>query len=595
MKRFLTALTAVIMIMSFTLCGVGAGAVGATTGDVDVIFLVDSSRSMLKSDPEFIRLEAIKLFADLCSLGSTKVGFVLFGSEINYAQSPTPIETEEDRESLKKTVSGFTETHGSTDIGKAVKYAVEMLAGDGYDSRGKFIVFLSDGKTVINGNPEGRTKEDSAADLETAIAQAQEAGIPIYTIGLNSNGDVDEEELMHISSATYADDTYMTDSASDLSEILSDIYVRHTGSESIHVAQFVSDGDYRDVIFPIETSTVVEANVAIMHSGGLEDMILYDNNGSQVPIDGTKAVLSRNDNYSLVKIYYPAPGDYRISIKSPKDTTVNVNCILTMDYFLDLSLLTDKAVDAGTKLKLTAVLQDPSREPVSDENILGRLNAKVTVTNTDTGADNDLLLRNEDGIFKGEYELPADGSYHVQASLYSDNISIRSEIIVLEAGSERFKEPEGPLKMILICVGSGAALILIIVLIAKKVGENVKMWSGRLTVSGNTGGMPTPPAIFDFAKKVPGKRKITLFEVLKGSFGENRADTLIPRKLSESVTITMSRSGNIRISQVKDISYSGGTVTGKNTVIGSGSRATLKYADKSAGSNNVVIIQYMRT
>lgn len=595
MKKFIAAAAAVIMIISLTLCSVGAGAVGATTGDVDVIFLVDSSRSMLKSDPDMIRLEAIKLFADLCSLGSTKVGFVLFGSEINYAQSPTPIETEADRESLKNTVSGFTEVHGSTDIGKAVKYAVELLAGDGYNGRGKFIVFLSDGKTVINGNSEGRTKADSAADVEDAIVQAQEAGIPIYTIGLNSNGDVDEEELNHISSATYADETYMTDSAGDLSEILSDIYVRHTGAAHIQVAQFVSDGDYHEVVFPVETSTVVEANVAIMHSAPLEDIILFDNTGSIVPIDGTKASLSEGDNYSLVKIYYPAPGNHRISVKSPENTGITVNCILTMDYFLDLSVLTDKAVGADTKLKFTAVLQDPARQPISDSSILDRLSAKVTVTNTDTGAESDMLLKNEDGIFKGEFTLPADGSYHAQASLYSENISIRSEIIVLSAGSERFKEPEGPLKMILICVGSGGALILIIVLIAKKVGENVKMWSGRLTVSGNTGGMPTPPAIFDFAKKVPGKRKISLFDVLKGSFGETRADSLIPRKISESVTITMSRTGNIRISQVKDISYSGGTVTGKNTVIGSGSRATLKYADKSAGSNNVVIIQYMRT
>ena len=107
--------------------------------------------------------------------------------------------------------------------------------------------------------------------------------------------------------------------------------------------------------------------------------------------------------------------------------------------------------------------------------------------------------------------------------------------------------------------------------------------------------MPSPPAIFDFAKKVPGKRKISLFDVLKGSFGEDKEDALIPRKLSESVTVTMSRSGNIRISQIKEISYSGGIVTGKNTVIGSGSRATLKFADKTSGLNNVVIIQYMRT
>gem|GEM_PF-2212687 len=595
MRRKISAALAVMIIAAVTLFCVPAGAVGGTTGDVDVIFLVDSSRSMVRSDPDFIRLEAIKLFSDLCSLGSTKVGFVLFGSEINYAQPPAPIDTEADRENIRNIVSGLTETSGQTDIGKAVKYAVEMLAGDGYSGKGKFIVFLSDGRTVITNSKSGRTAEDSRKDLDDGIKMAQEAGISIFTIGLNSADSVDEEELNRISAETYADPTYMTDKATELSYILSNIYVRHTGAESYGICEYTSDGEYRDIPVTIDDSYVTEANVVIMHSKQPEDIQILDGSGAPVAADGTKAVLSVGDRYSLIKLYTPGVGEHHISIKAPKGADIGVNCILTRNYYLDVTLLTDKAIGKDTALKFSAAVKNAGGEQVTDAAFLGKLTAKAAVTNSETGSVKEVLLRNENGVFKGEMTLDENGSFTSQVSLYSENISIRSDIKILEAGSEVYKEPESPVKIILICAGSVIAVIAIIVLIARKIGSNVKMWSGRLTVSGNTGGMPAPPAIFDFAKKVPGKRKITLFDVLKGSFDESRADKLIPRKLAESVSITMSRTGNIRISQVKDITYSGGTVSGKKTVIGSGSRATLRYTDKSAGTNNVVIIQYMRT
>ena len=198
MKKFFAFLLVLIITASASFGVVTAGAVGATTGEVDVVFLVDSSRSMAKSDPDLIRLEAIKLFSDLCSLGSTKIGFVLFGSEIIYSQAPEPINTEDDRTVLKKKVDELGELKGTTDIGMAVLHAVDLLTSDDYSGNGKFIVFLSDGKTVITDNDAGRTLDDSRSDLTEGIVNARNAGIPIYTIGLNANGDVDEAELQNI-------------------------------------------------------------------------------------------------------------------------------------------------------------------------------------------------------------------------------------------------------------------------------------------------------------------------------------------------------------------------------------------------------------
>ena len=594
MKKISALITALLMTVIFAFGTINAGAVGATTGEVDVIFLVDSSRSMAKSDPGLIRLEAIKLFADLCSFGSTKIGFVLFGSEINYSQEPVAIDTEEDRQKIKDTVDGLTDLAGSTDIGMAVKYSAEMLASDEFGGSGKFIVFLSDGKTVISGGDGTRTIEDSQADLESGIKTAQDAGIPIYTVGLNANGDVDFDELLHISSSTYADLPYMTDSASDLSEILSEIYVRHTGAETSTVSSFVSDGEYKDVPFEISDNSVVEANIVIMHEGGLDHAKLTDPDGTEITFDGTQADISHSDGYSLMKVYSPKSGTWTLSVKSPKDTQVEVNYILTRDYSLSFTVFTDKAVDAGTKLKLSAVLTGIDGNPVENGSMVSKLAGRVILKNEATGASEEIALSYSDGAFRHEYTLPESGTYTLQASLYNTNIDIRSDIVRLAPGDEQFIEPEGPLKMIIICSVAGIALIVALVIAIKKYKQNIRMYSGRLVITVSTDGVPTMPAPYDFAKKVPGKRKVLLSDVLKALPDSSAADA-IPKSITSGITITMADSGDIRLKKVKGLEYSGGITLGDKVVLSNANRLTLRYTDKNSGTNNAVVIQYMRT
>lgn len=596
MKKIISILLCVVLILSAAVLGTTAAAVGATTGEVDIVFLVDSSNSMTKSDPDFIRLEAIKLFADLCSLGNTKIGFVLFGSDINSSQEPIPINTEEDRDKLKETVSGMTETHGSTDIGKAAKFAVEMLAADEYNSKGKFIVFLSDGKTVISGQKD-RTLEDSQKDLDDAILAAQNAEIPIYTIGLNAKGDVDEAELGRISYYTHAGNTYMTDNASNLSDILSSIYVHHTGAQTAELGSFVSDGEPHDVIFSIVDTTIVEANLVVMHNGGVADIKLYDETGAEVAYDDKAAAISRNENYSLVKIYYPHKGDWRLSIKSDKDMKVNVNYILTMDYTLSLTYSTDKAIGEGTRVKFKVSLNDLEGQPISDGSVKTRLNAKVTVKNADNDAGEDIALKlsEEDGTFGGEYILPTGSPYTIQASLYNDSIDIRSDIMRLEPGSVEFKEPEGPLKLILICAGGAIALIIIIITTVKSIKKNHRMWSGKVVLTVTTGGdMPTPPAHYEFAKKIPGKRVVTLAQVMKDLFPDSDAARALPSGIASAVKITMNETGDLRVRKVGGLDYNGGVTLGKDVILSNAYRVTLRYTAKS-GDTSTVIVQYFRT
>ena len=386
----------------------------------------------------------------------------------------------------------------------------------------------------------------------------------------------------------------MTKTTGELSEILSEIYVHHTGAENNNIISYVSDGGNKDVTFAITDSSVVEANLVVMHSAPLDEIDLYDAHGNPVLFDGTAAAISHSEKYSLVKIYYPEVGNWRVSLRSPKDAQIDINCILTRDYNLDFSLLTDKPIANGTKLKFSAVLTDPEKNPVTDENLIKKLVGRVIVTNSDTGESVEAPLEYIDSQYKGTAVLDADASYTVQASLYNTNIDIRSEIITLALGDESMVEPEGPLKLILIIAGGAAVLIILIILIIKKLKENIRMWSGRLVLTANTGGMPYPPAYFDFAKKVPGKRKVMLSTVMSAAFEKGEASDAIPKSITAGIKITMTESGDIRISKAGGVEYSGGITLGNNIILSNANRVTLRYKDKT-GSANSLIIQYLRT
>lgn len=594
MKKLISVILIMAIVSLSTLFTVTAGAVGETTGEVNVIFLVDASRSMKKSDPDSLRLEAIKLFADLCTLEKTKIGFVLFGSEVNYEQTPMAINTEADRTAVKKKADELTDLKGSTDIGMALLHTVETFASEGAGQEGRFIVFLSDGKTVITGGDGTRTLEDSEADLESGILKAKEAGIPIYTIGLNAGGEVDEKQLRHISAETYADDTYMTNSAGDLSEILSDIYVRHTGAENRRIASFTSMGGEHDTAFDIADGSVIEANLVVMHSAKPQDIKITDPDGTEIAFDGKQADISHSEGHTLIKLYCPKPGTWHLFVTSAEDTKIDIRYILTRDFRLTMEISSDKAIGKDAKVKFNAVLTDPNGVQITDESILGMLLGKLTVKNETSSETSEIVLVYEEGIFKAEYDVKTDDNYTVQASLYNNNIDIRSEMILLENGSETYKVPEGPLKLILICVGSGIAFIALVIFAIKQITKNIRMYSGKLVITANVGGVPSMPLSYDFAKRCPGRRKIMLSKVLK-DLEEPTLSEAVPKAVTSAIAITMNSTGEVRVSGVKGVEHSGGVTIGKNIILSNANRLTLRYADKNTGSNNMLIIQYLRT
>ena len=143
----------------------------------DILFAVDTSRSMSTPDVKPTRLERAKLAIDgfVDRLNGDAVGLVAFAGNA-FIQTPLTVDYGAFRESLAALDVGIV-PRGGTNITSAIHAAQEALHGrPGSD---KILILVTDGEDL-----EG----DS---LAAAKAAASQDGLKIYTVGVGSaNGDL---------------------------------------------------------------------------------------------------------------------------------------------------------------------------------------------------------------------------------------------------------------------------------------------------------------------------------------------------------------------------------------------------------------------
>ena len=129
--------------------------------NLDVVFVLDASGSMTKSDPKKIAIDAYRMFVELLD-NTCGIGYVVFSHEL--LDTGDIVDTS-DKEALdvtkKKMASVKYDLKGYTDIALGLTKAKDMLTTDEIESdrREKLVILLTDGNTAL---PKGgRSLEDS--------------------------------------------------------------------------------------------------------------------------------------------------------------------------------------------------------------------------------------------------------------------------------------------------------------------------------------------------------------------------------------------------------------------------------------------------
>lgn len=392
----------------------------------DVIFAIDGSGSMKKSDQLKLRLTAGRLFTELAASDTSRAGFVQFSNVIMDSAGLTNLAKEENKEDFRNRLAGLKDSvkgTWDTDISLGLTESLRILKeGNSFgNNRNPMIILLSDGNTDLPNGP--RTVEESNAELATTLSEAAKLGVPIYSIGLNWDGKLDIANMENIASQT-GGKFYNITKASDFNQYITQIFGNVADGDGTALDVQYVNGRY-ETPFVIDNSSVLTANIVILTDKGVSDPQLTDSDGNNVPLDAEHGVIVATDvsdanhvsTYTILKIMYPKQGAWKVSVKGEADDAVKVNLLTTYD----ISFMLSGGKDAVAKqdVKLTGRLTRAD-EVIKDADLLKGATATCTIIDNKgkiVGENLPMTFDEEKKIFTYTTNLEKSGNYYVTAQM----------------------------------------------------------------------------------------------------------------------------------------------------------------------------------
>ena len=412
----------------------------------DVIFAIDGSGSMKKSDAMKLRLTAGRLFTELASSDTSRAGFVQFTNVIMDSAGLTDLSTEENKEAFRNRLSGLKDSvkgTWDTDISLGLTEALKMLKDGGSfgNDRHPIIILLSDGNTDLPSGP--RTVEESNAELTTTLSEASQLGVPIYSIGLNWDGKLDIDYMQNIADQT-GGQFYNITSASEFNQNMKDIFGNVADGESVDLKAEYKDGRYQ-TDFVIDNSSVLTANIVILTDKGVSDPKLTDPTGADIPLDEAHGVIVATDTtqdgtvstYTILKIMYPAQGVWKVSVAGEADDAVQINLLTTYDISFVLKNSKNPVAGEAVTIKGTLVRAD---EAIKDSDLLAGATAVCTIVDNKgniVGENLPMKYNKKKSAFYYKMTPEKSGNYYITAKLEGKDGSFSKEASQLQVAVDR--------------------------------------------------------------------------------------------------------------------------------------------------------------
>ncbi|MGO4545570.1 VWA domain-containing protein [Paenibacillus sp. 2TAB23] len=419
-------LASAICLLSFSSLSIVQAAQG--TSRIDAVLVLDVSHSMSTSDPGKIGNEAMKMFIDMLSTKGDQVGIVAYTDEIQREKALLEIESAADKTNLK----GFIDqlNRGAyTDVSVGVKEAVQILEDGADPAHEPMIILLADGNNDFN-DASGRTQAQSDTDMDKAIQEANDSGVPIYTIGLNADGKLNKEALAELSDLT-GGKSFSTDSADDLPQILSEIFASHLDLNVVPVDSFTADGNYQNVKISVPNANVLEANISIMSSQPVEAKLI-DPAGNSVAIPSDDILLSKSKSYSLIKLLSPVEGDWTLQVKGVNRDKIDINLIFNYDLGLAIDPLAQTSYSKGDAVTFRSYLISGGQK-LKDEEQYRNMSAVLLVKDLDTGTTKEVPMDNGGDHFEGTYKIEDEHDYEIKVKAEEESFFRETEALAITA------------------------------------------------------------------------------------------------------------------------------------------------------------------
>lgn len=317
-----------------------AAAQSASPMRYDILLLIDNSNSMYEkngqgSDPDFLRIEAARLFLNYLGVDSGeavhRLGVIFFGGEAQLVVPLTPLTNDNRRAELSQMIdhpSRMTWTNPQA----ALELAETTFKAAADTSAQHAVVLLTDGKPEWNTTPTVAEKQLVIKQLQAVAARFTENGIPIFIILLQNSatdGDPEITQLytplwQQIAAASSPGQFFLARRGEDLLDIYHNIVVTLTGRHSAGVV--------------LQTQVETETIEPVMVEPGLEQVtfvirksntaitthILLPNSTPLTPIQ-PGVQYGGHPGHNLEEIWaisHPVPGIWQIRLNGQGQVTV---------------------------------------------------------------------------------------------------------------------------------------------------------------------------------------------------------------------------------------------------------------------------------
>lgn len=396
--------------------------------NMDAVLVVDVSNSMTQSDKNKVSNEAMKMFVDMTSIQANKIGVVSYTDKIEREKALIQVNSEEDKKDIKAFIDSL-QKGAYTDIAVGVTEAVKILDAGHDPANAPIIVLLADGNNFLN-KASGRTQSQSDQELQEAVKAAKAKGYPIYTIGLNADGQLNRTTLQQIAAETNGK-FFETSTADKLPQILSEIFANHLKLKVVPVKSFTANGQTQEVPISIPNASVMEANISIM-SGKAVEVKLFDPSGKQVPIPSNEVRLSKSNAYTMLKLVKPQQGDWKLQVKGVPKEKIDINLIFNYDLQLAAEPIKATSFKAGDVVPIKAALESNGQKLASPD-LYKPMKATLIVTDKTDNKTSEQALQNTGSGFEGSFTIPADHSYELKIKAEDSSFYRETKPIAIDA------------------------------------------------------------------------------------------------------------------------------------------------------------------
>ncbi|MGE5704475.1 MAG: vWA domain-containing protein [Clostridia bacterium] len=407
---------------------------------LDAVLVVDVSNSMTKSDKHNISSEAMKMFVDMTSVQGNKIGVVAYTDKIEREKALLKVNSVQDKQEIKDFIDSL-QKGAYTDIAVGVDEAVKILDSGRDAANYPMIVLLADGNNFLN-KAGAQTQQQSDAQLQAAIKIAQDKGYPVYTIGLNADGQLNKDALKKIAADTQGK-FFEASTADQLPKILSAIFADHLKLKVVPLKSLTANGQYQEVTIPVPNSNVLEANISIMSAKPVE-VKLFRPDGKEASIPSGDIQLARSKAYSMVKIISPQQGDWKLQVKGVTQDKIDISMVFNYDLQLEMEPISVKTYSVGDVINFKAALVTNGQK-VTSPDVYKQMKASLVVNDVTAKQVHEVPLTNTGSGFEGSFKVPDAHNYEVKLKAEAASFYRETQPVVIDAsGGAATPAPQQP-------------------------------------------------------------------------------------------------------------------------------------------------------